>query len=50
MTYLQGKEVEISSDAPVDLCLDGELVRDTHFLVRQLPRAVRFVVPKVASR
>ena len=50
MTYLQGKEVEISCDTPVDLCLDGELVRDTHFLVRQLPRAVRFVVPRVASR
>ncbi len=45
MTYLRGESIDIETPAPIDLCLDGELVSGTHFTIRQLPRAVRFVVP-----
>ena len=49
MTYLRGRVVDIESPAPIDLCVDGEMLRDSRFHVEQLPQAVRFVVPKAAE-
>lgn len=45
MTYLRGGTVDISAPGPIDLCVDGEMLRSSSFHVVQLPRAVRFVVP-----
>lgn len=44
--YCRGTEVEISSPRPLYLCVDGEVLCDTHFHVHNLPRAIRFVVPQ----
>jgi len=44
--YRRGTEVEIESPRPLYLCVDGEVLCDTRFHIRNLPRAVRFVVPE----
>lgn len=44
--YRRGKEVEITSPRPLYLCIDGEVLCDTHFLVRNMPRALTFVAPQ----
>lgn len=49
MTYLRGRIVDIESPVPIDLCVDGEMLRDSRYHIEQLPLAVRFVVPKAAE-
>jgi len=44
--YRRGTEVEIESPRPLYLCVDGEVLCDTRFHIRNLPRAVHFVVPQ----
>lgn len=44
--YCRGTEVEIESPRLLYLCVDGEVLCDTRFHVRNLARAVRFVVPE----
>ena len=44
--YRRGMEVEIESPRPLYLCVDGEVLCDTRFHIRNLPRAVPFVVPQ----
>lgn len=43
--YRRGTEVEIESPRPLYLCVDGEVLCNTRFHVRNLARAVRFVTP-----
>ncbi|MBR3529224.1 MAG: YegS/Rv2252/BmrU family lipid kinase [Bacteroidales bacterium] len=45
MTYLRGRVVDIESPEPIDLTVDGEMMRAARYHIEQLPRAVRFVVP-----
>ena len=46
MVYLQGRVIDIDSPKPIDLCVDGEMLLDSHFHIEQLPNAIRFVTPK----
>lgn len=49
MTYLRARVVDIESPAPIDFCVDGEMLCDSRFHVEQQDRAVRFVVPQDAE-
>ena len=46
MTYLQGKVIDIETPKPIDLCVDGEMMYGNRFHIEQLPKAIRFIVPK----
>ena len=43
--YCRGTEVDISSPRPLYLCVDGEVLCNTRFHVRNLHRVVHFAVP-----
>lgn len=43
--YCRATEVEINSPNPLYLCVDGEVLHDTHFHIINLPKSVRFVSP-----
>ncbi|MDD4291253.1 MAG: YegS/Rv2252/BmrU family lipid kinase [Clostridia bacterium] len=46
LVYTRAKTVEVSSEKPIELCLDGEMYAGTRFDVTILPKALNFVVPK----
>lgn len=46
MVYRRGRSIDIDCPQPIDLCVDGELLRSSRFHVEQLPKAIRFVVPR----
>lgn len=43
--YRRAATAEISSRRPLYLCVDGEILCDTHFQIRNIPNAIQFVVP-----
>lgn len=43
--YCRAKKVEVKSDTPFALCLDGEIVETTHFTAEVMPNALRFAAP-----
>lgn len=44
--YRQGRTVELKNNKPFYLGLDGEVLHGSHFLIEQMPQAVKFVIPK----
>ena len=46
MVYRQGQTVDIDAPKPIYLCVDGEVLHDTRFHIEQMPKALRFVVPR----
>lgn len=46
ITYRRVKKVEVKSDTPFALCLDGEILETTHFTAEALPGAVEFAAPQ----
>ena len=47
--YRRAARMEVSSDKPFMICLDGEILKGTRFTVECLPGALRFILPKGAS-
>ena len=45
IVYRQAKHVEVSSASEIGLCLDGEMLKGTHFDIDILPNAINFVIP-----
>ena len=46
MVYLRGQSIEVDAVSPIDLCVDGELIRGSHFHIEQMPGSLKFVVPQ----
>ncbi len=46
MVYLRGKSIDIEAPDEIDVCVDGEIVRNKKFHIEQMPKAIRFVAPK----
>ena len=44
--YKRAKNVTIDSVKPMMLCLDGELITDTHFEIENIHEAITLVIPK----
>lgn len=44
--YRRAKEIEITSNKDVDICVDGEMIRGKEFKVEVCPKALKFVLPK----
>lgn len=47
--YCRAKKVEVKSDAPFAVCLDGEIVETTHFTAEVMPSALRFAAPEAEA-
>ena len=45
-TYRRATEIEIESKKDTVLCIDGEIIQGSKFLIKVLPAAINFVVPK----
>lgn len=45
MCYRQGRQMEMDSPTPFWLCIDGEMLHQSHYHVQNLCRAVTFVSP-----
>lgn len=50
MKYTRAKEVVVEADKDFDLCIDGEMLRNKHFEIRNLQQAITFVSPKTAQK
>lgn len=46
LEYRRSKVVQIEAPKDVDICVDGEMIRGSHFTVTSLPGAVKFVIPE----
>ncbi len=46
MTYLRGRVVDIEAPSEIDLCVDGEMMKNNRFHIEQIEHAIKFVVPK----
>lgn len=46
VSYRRAKHLLIESDHPFHIGIDGELLHGNHFEIENLPRALRFAVPK----
>ncbi|MBR0473901.1 MAG: YegS/Rv2252/BmrU family lipid kinase [Erysipelotrichaceae bacterium] len=46
LVYKRAKTVELIAPEPMDISVDGELMTDSHFIVENLEKAIRFVAPK----
>ena len=46
MQYRQAEEIIIKASSPIDLGMDGEIIKDTEFRIKNLKGAVRFAVPE----
>lgn len=46
IVYKRGKHAEVKSKKEIELSIDGELIKGTHFIIDLLPQAVNFIVPK----
>ena len=44
--YRKAKVVEIIGEKPIDICVDGEIVKGKEFKVEVMPKALKFVVPE----
>ena len=45
IVYKRAKVVDIIGKKPIDICIDGEIVKGTTFKVEVMPKAIKFVVP-----
>lgn len=46
IVYRRAKVVEIIGEKPIDICVDGEIVKGKEFKVEVMPKALKFVVPE----
>jgi len=46
ITYKRARVVELDSDEVMDISVDGELLSDKHFVIENLEKALKFVIPK----
>ncbi len=46
ISYKRAKEIEITAPADVDICVDGEMIRGSHFKVECLPGALKLAIPE----
>lgn len=44
--YKQAKKIEIDAPHDIDLCVDGEMTRGSHFEVEIAPKAIKLVIPE----
>lgn len=44
--YRRVKTVEVIAEKDIDICLDGEMVRDSKFVVEVVPQAIKLVIPE----
>lgn len=44
--YRKAKHVEIIAPKDIDICIDGEMTRGSHFDVEIMPKAIKLVLPK----
>lgn len=45
ISYCRAKKIEVRSDAPFAICLDGEILKTSHFTAEVRPGALRFAAP-----
>lgn len=44
--YRRAKHIEIVAPKDIDICVDGEIIRGSHFDVEVMPKAINLVLPK----
>ncbi len=49
IAYRRVKKIEVVSDTPFALCMDGEILTTAHFTAEVLPGAVRFAAPEIET-
>lgn len=49
MVYRRARTIDLTFPDGGYLCIDGELIHDTHFSIEVLPRSIRFAVPAGAK-
>lgn len=47
IVYKRAKHVEIIAPKDIDICVDGEMIRGSHFEVECVPHAIKLVIPEV---
>ncbi len=45
--YRRAKQIEIIAPKDIDICVDGEMIRGSHFEVEVVPAAIKLVFPKL---
>ena len=45
--YRKAKQIEIIAPKDIDICVDGEMIRGSHFEVEVVPAAIKLVFPKL---
>ncbi|MCR5068163.1 MAG: YegS/Rv2252/BmrU family lipid kinase [Erysipelotrichaceae bacterium] len=45
LTYCRGRKVELSSDKPFSIVVDGEMMKDSRFTIEIVDKKTRFLVP-----
>ena len=43
--YKRAKKITIDAPKDIDICVDGEMIRGSHFEVECMPGAIKFVPP-----
>ena len=46
LSYKRAKTVEITAASDVDICVDGEMIRGSHFKVECLPSSLKLAIPE----
>ena len=46
IVYKRAKEVKIVAPNPIDLCVDGEMIKGKEFAVEVIPGAIKLVIPE----
>jgi diacylglycerol kinase family enzyme len=46
ITYTRARVVELEAPEVMEISVDGELVAGQHFVIEDLEKAIRFVIPK----
>lgn len=49
ISYCRAEKIEVKSDTPFALCLDGEILETRHCIAEVLPSALRFAAPTVCA-
>lgn len=50
LTYRRAKKIEVRSDKPFPICLDGEIIETKHFTAEVESGAVRFAAPGIKQK
>ncbi len=46
LSYRRGKKIRIKTEKPIQICIDGQIVKKTEFQAEILPQSINFVAPQ----